>query len=123
MQQTLPAVTVVRSGFDDRFKPNLPIVELGWADKADERTWELPTGACLTAPPPRQFGIRIRRARPEIYAVQLRWDDQCFTWHALGRGQLLNSSLASLLEALGMDLWHILERSLPRRGSNPGSAA
>jgi hypothetical protein len=123
MLQTLPAVTLVRSGFDDRFKPSLPIVELDWADKADERTWELPTGARLTAPLPRQFGIRIHRVRPQIYAVQLRWDDHYFTWPALGRGQLLNSSLASLLEALGMDLWYLLERSLPRRNSCPGPAA
>jgi hypothetical protein len=123
MLQALPAPTVICSGFDDQFSPPLPIVELDWEDEAGERTWDLPTGICLTASPPRQFGIRIRLVRPEIYAVQLRWDDQTFTWPTLGRGQLLNSSLAPLLEALGMDLWYILERPQPRQNSYPDSAA
>jgi hypothetical protein len=115
--QTLPAPAVVRSYFDDGFDPHLPAVCLRWGDEEAEtpqRLWELPEGVSVCGPAPRQFGLSVRRLRADSYHVRVLWDRSHFVWPALGRLQLLGSSLAPLLAALGNDLWHLLDQ--PVRG-------
>src|SRR5438105_1571026 len=108
---TLPAPEVVRSYFDDAFDPHLPAVSLSWRGGPPERVWELPEGVSLVGPAPRRFGFRARPRRDGSYEVRLLWDRTCFSWPSLSRVQLLGSSLAPLLAALGNDLWCLLDRS------------
>ncbi len=124
MLTTLPAPEVVRCYFDDGFGPPLPAMTLRWApDVADEeRVWHLPEDVSVAGPPPRQFGITVRRRAADTYAVRLLWDRTALRWHALTRAQLLGSSLLPLLEALGTDLWYLLDQ--PTGGpALPGRAA
>jgi hypothetical protein len=123
MLTTLPAPHVVRCYCDDAFQPPLPVMCLHWADEADERTWELPEGVRVAGPAPQHFGITLRRRGPDSYAVRLRWNATGLHWPALRRAQLLASDLASLLEAMGTDLWYLLDQPPQRVAEWPNAAA
>jgi hypothetical protein len=113
MVETLAAPEVLCSYFDESFEPPLPAMCLTWeAEEAGERTWELPEGIVVTSPPPRCFGIDVRRQGGAAYAVRLLWDRTRLTWTAAAREQLLDSALAPLLAALGIDLWCLLDQPL-----------
>lgn len=113
MITTLAAPRVLRHYFDDEFHPPLPALWLRWdADPSDqgEKLWDLPEGVCLTGPAPERFGVRIQRRGADAYHVRLLWDQTRLCWPSLKRVQLLTSSLAPLLGAVGTDLWHLLEQ-------------
>ena len=126
MLTTLPAPEVVRCYFDDGFEPPLPAMALRWdADSpaAEEQAWELPEDVTITGPAPRRFGVTIGRRGPDTYAVRLLWDHTGLTWRALTRAQLLRSGLAPLLEALGTDLWYLLDQPVRDESTPPAPAA
>jgi hypothetical protein len=119
MVSALPAAEVVRSYFDESFGPRLPAVCLRWGPEGPaERLWELPEGMCFVGPPPQRFGLSVRRLDADAYAVRLLWDRTCLSWSSLSRVQLLTSSLAPLMSALGTDLWSLLDQPVP--SSRPG---
>ena len=123
MVTTLPAPRVVRCYFDDAFAPPLPVMCLDWADEAGGRTWELPEGVNVAGPAPQHFGITVRRRGPDTYAVRLLWDATGFHWPALSRAQLLGSDLAPLLDAMGTDLWYLLDQPPQHVAGWPNAAA
>ncbi|HJT75639.1 MAG TPA: hypothetical protein VJ739_00400 [Gemmataceae bacterium] len=123
MVTTLPAPHVVRCYFDDAFEPPLPVMCLHWADEGAGRTWELPEGVSVTGPAPRCFGITVRRRGPDAYGVRLLWDATGFRWPALSRAQILGSDLGALLEAMGTDLWCLLDQPPSGPTAAPDAAA
>jgi hypothetical protein len=125
MPDTLPAPEVVRCYFDDGFEPPLSAMALRWEPGvADEEClWELPEDVTITGPPPRRFGITIRRRAADTYAVRLLWGCTGFRWQALTRGQLLTSSLQPLLDVLGTNLWYLLEQPVDDEAALPARAA
>ena len=74
-------------------------------------------------PAPERFGFSIRRAGRDLYRVRLLWDDSCFVWKGVRRAQLLTSSLAPLLGAVGTDLWTLLDRPVEMDACEPCRAA
>jgi hypothetical protein len=122
MPDTLLAPEVVRCYFDDGFEPRLPAMALRW-DAGDECPWELPEGVTIAGPPPRQFGITIQRRAADTYAVRVLWERTCLRWQALTRAQLLGSALRPVLEALGTDLWYLLDQPIGDDPVPPDRAA
>jgi hypothetical protein len=126
MVTTLPAPKVLRNYFDDEFEPQLPAMWLRWeAGSPDlgERLWELPEGVCVTGPAPERFGLRIQRRAADAYAVRLLWNQTRLSWSSLKRVQLLTSSLAPLLSAIGTDLWYLLDQPISSEVRLPRKAA
>jgi hypothetical protein len=125
MVETLPAPEVVRCYFDDGFEPPLPALALRWPPDAAgaECRWELPEDVSITGPPPRHFGVALRRRAPDTYTVRLLWDRTCLRWQALTRAQLLTSALLPLLEAVGTDLWYLLDQPVEDEPVLPDRAA
>jgi hypothetical protein len=125
MVKTLPEPEVVRCYFDEDFQPRLPAMCLRWDDEAGsrERLWELPDGFCLAGPPPQQFGITIQRQGTDSYCVRLLWNHTGLSWPALTRAELLTSSLAPLLAAMGTDLWQVLDQPVRPELAPPPKAA
>lgn len=125
MPNTLPVPEVVCRYFDDSFEPPLPAMALRWDPDAAraERVWDLPEDVRIAGPPPRHFGIAVRRRGLDTYAVRLLWDHTALRWHALTRAQLLTSALLPLLKALGTDLWFVLDSQGGGGHSEPGRAA
>jgi hypothetical protein len=122
MALSLPAVEVVRCYFDDTFDPVLPAMTLRWGT-AHERRWELPEEVSLFGPPPRQFGVSIRRTGSDGYFVRLLWDQTCLSWKLLSRVQLLTSALSPILAALGTDLRELLDQPVQVHGRKLAWAA
>ena len=77
----------------------------------DPTFWELPEHVSLIGLPPKRFGVTIECVGADAYAVVVLWDRTRFAWDGLTRVQLLTSSLAPLLQALGNDLRSTLEQS------------
>jgi hypothetical protein len=109
-----PAPRVVRTYLDDCCTPPLPVCCLCWENEDEEgdQVWDLPEGVRLCGPFPHRFGLAVQRRDSNTYQVRLLWDHTFLSWAALSRGQLLTSSLAPLLAALGTDLWHLLEQPI-----------
>jgi hypothetical protein len=114
MLNTLPTPEVVRCYFEDGFEPALPAMALRWDPDTEraEQLWDLPEDVTIAGPPPRRFGVTIQRRGADTYAVRLLWNQTCLRWHALTRAQLLATSLGPLLEALGTDLWYLLDQPI-----------
>jgi hypothetical protein len=126
MSRNLPKPEVIHCYFDDRFNPHLPAMNLRWsADPLTEfnQTWHLPGGVCLTGLPPEQFGISIHRGGEDSFVVRLLWNRTCFSWHHLSGEELLATSLLPLLEALGTDLWYLLDQPIPDFSDPPKRVA
>lgn len=124
MPQPLPTVEVVRTAIDEVFDPHCPVMALRWADhgSADVRLWELPEGMAVLGPPPARFGLSLRRHAADGYAVRVQWERTHLSWPAASRTDLLGSSLAPLLTALGLDLWSLLEQPIPGARPRPRAA-
>jgi len=126
MVLSLSAPEILGCYFDDRFEPRLPAMRLRWSEAEQcegANLWELPEGILLAGPPPDHFGIQIHRSGGDAYAVRLLWNRTYLNWSDLSRGQLLTSTLAPLLSALGSDLYTLLDqpiheaRRVPRRAA------
>jgi hypothetical protein len=115
MARALPPAQIVRKFFDEAFDRQAPVWALRWDEAPGEadRLWELPEGLCVVGPPPRRFGIHLKRHGADGYAVRLQWDRSLLSWPALTRVELLGSCLAALLAAVGSDLWAMLDQPLP----------
>jgi hypothetical protein len=124
MPPPLPPVEVVRKSVEESFDPQTPVLTLRWADHgpAAERLWELPEGLSLLGTPPRRFGLRLRRFGGDAYDVRIVWERTHLSWPALSRMELLGSSLAPLLAALGLDLWAMLEQPVAAGRARPRAA-
>ncbi len=116
---------IVRCYFDDGFAPRLPAMRLRWdaAALAEEHTWELPEGIRIVGPPPDRFGISIRRRGDDSYNVRLLWGRTCLYWDDLARVQLAECDLTPLLDALGTDLWYLLDQPIGSAPAHPDRAA
>ena len=115
MVKHLSQPEIVRCFFDEVFDARVPAMCLRWKSDAHEsaaQTWELPEGLRLVGPAPERFGVSIRRHDADSYAVRLLWDRTCMFWPTLTRRTLMASSLAPLLEAMGTDLWYLLDQPI-----------
>ncbi|MBI2803640.1 MAG: hypothetical protein HYX68_01485 [Planctomycetes bacterium] len=104
---------VVRCFFDRTFDPPLPAMELDWdahAAGAAEGVWHLPENVSLNGPAPVRFGITIHRLGSDRYQVRVLWNHLCLSWDGLTRRQIMTTSLAHVLKALGTDLWYLLNQ-------------
>jgi hypothetical protein len=111
MSIALPTAEVVRQEIDDTFDRHTPVLILRWQEEGPaERLWELPEGLCVVGGPPGRLGVSIRQGLGDDFAVRLLWERTLLSWPALSRMELLGSCLASLLAALGFDLWSMLEQ-------------
>ena len=111
----LPKPEVVRCFFVETHEPHLPAMELCWNPDAPgvaERTWYLPDSVSLKGPAPRRFGITINRHGKDAYRVRVLWNRLCMSWDDLTRVQILSSSIAVILNALGTDLWYLLNQPI-----------
>lgn len=124
MPPPLPTAHVVRKYVDDTFDTHTPILVLRWAEQgpASERLWELPEGLSILGTPPERFGLCLRRHSADGYDVRLVWERTQLSWPALSRIELLSSSLAPLLAAMGLDLWSLLEQPIPGVRMRPRAA-
>jgi hypothetical protein len=122
MIEALPVPEVVRCYFDEVLTPRLPAMCLRWPD-SDERVWELPEGVRLVGPAPERFGVSIQRQGEDAYTVRLIWNRTGLTWPCLTRAELLPGDLAILLEAMGTDLWYLLDQPIGVADGPPSRAA
>jgi hypothetical protein len=119
MSRGLVVAEVVRCYFDEAFDPPLPAMCLRWDPETagpSVQSWDLPEGIRLTGPAPGHFGVRIHRQETDCYMVRLLWERTCFLWLSLKREQLLASSLAPVLHALGTDLLYLLDQPVEPTG-------
>jgi len=117
MIASLPTPAILRRYIDASVEPPLPALEVAWDAEVGERIWELPEGVCVVGPAPRVVGIKVERGPRDGLSVRLRWDRNFFAWDGLTRVQVLTSSLAPLLRALGHDLDRLLgPPAFPSRG-------
>jgi hypothetical protein len=117
---------IVRCYFDEVFDARVPAMCLRWKSETHEsaeQTWELPEGIRLVGPAPQRFGVSFRRHGTDGYAVRLLWDRTCMYWPTLTRRALMASSLVPLLEAVGADLWYLLDQPIAAESNVPLSAA
>jgi len=113
MRDPLPAVEVLRRTARGAY--------LAWED-AERRDWCLPGGVTLSAEPPGFFGFACQRRRFG-YRVAVRWDGRRLAWRGLSRDDLLRGDLGSLLAAVGVDLWELLEATADAPMGGPSRAA
>ena len=109
----LPKPDVARCFFERSFEPPLPAMQLHWHPDGPgvaERTWYLPDSVLLQGPAPQRFGITIHRQGRDSYQVRVLWNRLCLSWEELTRVQIMSSSLAIVLNALGTDLWYLLSQ-------------
>src|ERR1700693_1189172 len=109
----LPRPDVLRCFFEDSFQPPLPAMVLRWAEDAPgvaDRIWHLPDGVCMKGLAPTRLVITIDRHGENAYQVRVLWNGLCLSWERLSRVQIMASSLAPVLAALGTDLWDLLSQ-------------
>jgi hypothetical protein len=122
----LPAPKVVRCYFANQFQPHLPAMELAWdldTPGVAERNWFFPEHLSIRGPAPERFGTVIQRMGPDQYSVRTCWNDVCLTWRNLRRVDIMTSALALVLQALGTDLWQVLEQPIDSDGRATWHAA
>ncbi|MFL5245143.1 MAG: hypothetical protein ACJ8FY_23825 [Gemmataceae bacterium] len=126
MLKALPQPEVVRCYFDNGFTPRLPAMCLRWDLEANiewEGVWDFPQDVQIAGPAPERFGISIQRWAEDSYAVRLLWNFTCLSWACLTRSELLESALSPLLEAMGTDLWYLLDQPVGSDWQEPNQAA
>jgi hypothetical protein len=110
---SLPKPEVVRCFFDESVQPHLPAMVLRWdADTPglNEQVWHLPDSVVLRGAAPTRFGITIQRLGPNAFRARVLWNHLTLVWERLSRSQVLASSLAPILGALGTDIWYLLDQ-------------
>ena len=111
----LPKPEVTRCFFEESFDPPLPAMDLGWDPDGPgvaERVWHLPDCVLLKGPAPHRFGITIHRQGRDSYQVRVLWNQLSLRWDDLSRVQIMASSLTNILDALGTDLWYLLNQPI-----------
>jgi hypothetical protein len=106
---------VERCFFESSAQPPLPAMDLRWDPDGPgvaERVWHLPDNVLLKCPAPQCFGITIHRHGSNSYQVRVLWNHLSLRWNNLTRVQIMASSLAIILSALGTDLWHLLNQPI-----------
>jgi hypothetical protein len=114
----LPPPLVVRCGCDPAFDACPAVMELRWdsgSPASARRTWSLPGGISLCSSPPERFGITVQRREADSYYVDLLWNHTFLCWASLTRSQLAGSALLPLLQAMGTDLWELLDQPVEPR--------
>jgi hypothetical protein len=109
----LPKPEIDRCFFERSLEPPLPAMDLSWDPDVPgvaERFWYMPGGVLLKGPAPHRFGITIHRQGIDSYRVRVLWNSLCLCWDELTRLQIMASSLAIILDALGTDLWYLLNQ-------------
>jgi hypothetical protein len=98
--------------FEEDFDPHFPAFELDWSNTplADKQTWELPCGFRFVGQPPQRFGVEVLRTGTNSYHLRVLWNQACLQWSRLQRHQILGTSLAEVLAALGTDLAWLLDQ-------------
>src|SRR4051812_38499440 len=116
MSQDLPKAEVVRRYVEESFHRTESVLALRWPGNVSlaQKLWELPDGVNIVGPAPQTFGFHLQRTAGDAYSLRLQWNRAMLCWTGLSKMQLLTSSLAPLLSALGKDLWSLLEE--PVRG-------
>ena len=102
---------VERCSFDTEF--GMPAMDLRWTSDTPgiaDRNWYLPDSVSLKGPAPRRFGVTVHRHGKNSYAVRVLWNRLCLSWNGLTSSQIMASSLALILAALGTDLWALLNQ-------------
>jgi hypothetical protein len=124
MPRSLPAAEVVRKFIDEAFDPASPVLVLHWpvGEGQAERLWELPEGLTIAGQAPTRFGWRIRRTGQDAYSVRLVWDRTILAWQHLPRLDLLSCCIGSILAALGIQLWSVLEQPVAGPVRSPRAA-
>jgi hypothetical protein len=115
---SLPLPEIVSCFFDESVQPHLPAMLLRWdlqAPGLNDGVWHLPDGVVLKGAAPERFGVTIERRHPNVFRVRVLWNHLNLIWDHLSRRQILASSLTPLLEALGTDLWYLLEQPIAER--------
>ncbi len=121
----LPKPEIVRCFFEQSFEAPLPAMELRWdpdSAGAFERIWHLPENLMLKGPAPQRFGVTIHRVADNTYQVRVLWNRLCLDWEELTRRQIMTSSLALILGALGTDVWYLLEQPVEEASHTPLAA-
>ena len=111
----LPRPEVERCFFENSFEPPLPAMQLHWDPDGPgvaERVWHMPDSVLLKGPAPHRFGITIHRQAKNSYQVRVLWNRLSLRWDDLTRAQIMASSLAVILNALGTDLWYLLTQPI-----------
>jgi hypothetical protein len=112
---SLPKPEVVRCYHDSAFQPPMPAMILRWDADAPglaERLWHLPNSLTVKGAAPTRFGITIQRQGPNAFRIRCLWNELGLQWTNLSRNQIMASSLAQVLAALGTELWYLLEQPL-----------
>ena len=113
----LPKPKVERCFFAPGFEPPLPAMELSWEpdhSRVAEHLWHLPVGVVLKGAAPQRFGITIHRQGKDSYKVRVVWNRLFLCWDDLTSPQIMSSSLAILMNALGTDLWRLLNQPVEK---------
>jgi hypothetical protein len=108
---------VERCFFERSFATPVAAMELRWDAEAPgvaERTWYLPESVLVKGPAPRRFGVTIHRCGEDAYQVRVVWDRLCLSWEHLTRAQIMASSLALVLQAIGTDVWYLLSQPVEK---------
>lgn len=112
---SLPKPEIVTCFFDESVAPHLPAMVLRWdptAPELNEGVWNLPEGVVLRGAAPERFGVTVERHGPNAFRVRVLWNQLSLIWDRLSRRQIMASALTPLLEALGTDLWYLLEQPI-----------
>jgi hypothetical protein len=123
--QQLPAPHIVRCYFETRFQPHLPAMELRWDPDAPgvaDRPWFLPDDVCVKGPAPGRFGLTLHRHGDNSYQLRVLWNRLCLSWENLPRTEVMASSLPLILNALGTDLWYLLNQPIDTALAHVGAA-
>ncbi len=119
---SLPRPELLGCYSDLGFTPPLAAMQLRWPGEVgmQMQSWMLPGGEAVQGPPPKRFGVLVRRQAEDAYALSLVWDSHCRQWFSLRRHEIAGSSLAPVLAALETQLDYLLdqpvgsaERALP----------
>jgi hypothetical protein len=113
----LPKPEVERCFFERSFASPVAAMELRWDAEGGgtaEQAWYLPESVIVRGSAPYRFGITVHRRAEDSYQVRIVWNRLCLSWDQLSRAQIMASSLAVVLQALGTDLWYLLNQPIEK---------
>ena len=114
----LPPPEIVRCLFDENVSPQVPAMILRWdADNPSlcESVWHLPENVVIRGAAPHRFGVTINRLDDNQFQVHVIWNGMSLNWERLTHQQIVGCSLMPILDALGTDLWYLLDQPIAER--------